>query len=149
MPFDMSIHVERHTSRLERAPRTGRACGLCHTRKVKCDIGPTKPQCSNCQRDGHMCELRPQQRKSHAHRVKTKASAYKGPAHITASKPTDTSDPLPASSLSTTHHGILWRGETVMSLQGDGPQSPPSSISRRMAEKPNQPQDQSPSAVSD
>ncbi|KAK5052113.1 hypothetical protein LTR84_002917 [Exophiala bonariae] len=73
----MNIHVERHTSRLERAPRTSRACSLCHARKVKCDISPSKSQCSNCQRDGIVCEQRPRQRKTHP--PKAKVPPWKSP----------------------------------------------------------------------
>ncbi|RVX71652.1 hypothetical protein B0A52_03836 [Exophiala mesophila] len=82
--------------------------------------------------------------------TKTKASTFKGPAHITASKPTSTatSNTLPVSNISSTHHGVLSRGETVMSLQGDDPQSPQTAVPRRVVEESNQPQDESPSAVS-
>lgn len=70
MSFNASFHVERHTARLEKAPRASRACRLCHTRKVRCDVSPTKPQCSNCQRDGQVCEQKTRQRRTHAAKAK-------------------------------------------------------------------------------
>ena len=70
MPFpmgeflNMSFQVERLTSKLDRAPRSARACLLCHSRKVRCDIGPSRPKCSNCQRDGQLCKPWLRQRKT-------------------------------------------------------------------------------------
>lgn len=57
----MSFHVERHNSKLEKAPRAARACLSCHARKVRCDVSISKPQCTNCHRDGNHCEPRTRQ----------------------------------------------------------------------------------------
>jgi hypothetical protein len=73
----MSFHVERHTSRLERAPRAVRACELCHSRKVRCDSSPANPQCSNCHRDAVTCQQRPRRRRTNLH--KAQAPSGKSP----------------------------------------------------------------------
>lgn len=75
----MRFRVERHNSKLERAPRAERACVSCHTRKVRCDVSPSKPLCTNCQRDGRSCEPRLRQQRS-KNGVKS-ASTGRNPSH--------------------------------------------------------------------
>ena len=148
MSFDMDIHVERHTSRLERAPRTSRACGLCHTRKVKCDIGPTKPQCSNCQRDGQVCEQRLRQRKGHSYKSKPKAATWKRPAHVNASNPADAATLAAGTDVFALHQATSSQGEAGLSSQIERCQPAQKSMEERTQQDLDHPTGSSPSAGS-
>ena len=49
--------------------RAGRACCACHRRKVRCDMVPEGIPCTNCRRDGDVCEPRRRQQKQRRNNV--------------------------------------------------------------------------------
>ncbi|KAK2800594.1 hypothetical protein FQN51_005977 [Onygenales sp. PD_10] len=51
------------------SPRLRRACEKCHSRKVRCDIGPGKGPCSNCVTYGDDCKLQQRKKKASVRRA--------------------------------------------------------------------------------
>ena len=59
--FRRRLIRERKTMELPQRPRKRArvACTWCHERKVRCDVSIRGSPCTNCQLDGHQCNLRP------------------------------------------------------------------------------------------
>ena len=55
--------MNNDTSPSRRKPRAGRACTICHRRKIRCDLALTGTACTNCLRDDQVCEPRERKRK--------------------------------------------------------------------------------------
>ncbi|KAI9053984.1 hypothetical protein LZ554_002928 [Drepanopeziza brunnea f. sp. 'monogermtubi'] len=49
-----------------RRPRAGRACGSCHSRRIRCDAGSLGLPCTNCTANSVDCFIPPKKRKSTA-----------------------------------------------------------------------------------
>ncbi|ATZ50964.1 hypothetical protein BCIN_06g04280 [Botrytis cinerea B05.10] len=58
-----------------RRPRAGRACGMCHSRRVRCDAGSHGIPCTNCEAFFLDCNIPP--RKKNASREGTSAGRRK------------------------------------------------------------------------
>ncbi|CAD6446059.1 b7eca0d6-6621-40b2-bb1f-88aa882c7961 [Sclerotinia trifoliorum] len=73
-----------------RRPRAGRACGTCHSRRVRCDAGSRGIPCTNCEAFSLDCSIPP--RKKNSSRQGTSDSGRKRSALSIAKQPGHQSD---------------------------------------------------------
>lgn len=131
----MNFHIERHTAGFEKAPRASRACELCHSRKVKCDVSATKPRCTNCQHDDQVCK--PRMRKRRTHPYQTKPSPRHNTGQHDAAKAADASNRIPGTNLHSTHNTAAASIDPGLFLQKEASQVFQPSIQDDTQQEPN------------